>query len=168
MSRRVSCLVSCCGSLALMLGVVGPLNTSAAAVVAVNHECNVKNVTQGTPAQTSLQRAIRQCFVLRRSTREGSLFSTYRIDKNLKLKGSDRGDFSRPLLDADQDGSVLRIIGRGTYVTIEDVILHGGGGGARSGGGIHNEGHLTLNGDTRISRSHATWAAASSTSLRRT
>jgi len=68
----------------------------------------------------------------------GTLAETLLLDKNITLSGS---WWDKPVLDAQSRGTVLRVL-PGVTVTLRGVSLRGGN--APLGGGVLNEGDLTL------------------------
>jgi hypothetical protein len=107
-------------------------------------------VTNGSMSYTSAQAAVDAADDNDVLDVRGRCIGNVTIDKDLTIRGE--AGAGAPTLDANLVGVTMRI-GAAASVTLHDLVVTGGtgAGGAAIGGGIENDGVLTLTGTTSVS-----------------
>jgi len=158
-TRRVVSILATVGLLSGMLAV-----TSGPASAAGPRTCSVENTTlpasytgvTGSVLQTAIHAARSGDTLAVRGTCVGNFTI---VAKTLTLMGKPTHGHPVTTLDGNGSGSVLNI-GSGAVVTLTDLLITGGSGSFHGiygpyGGGIHNNGTLTLDGSAAVSTNTA-------------
>jgi hypothetical protein len=158
-------------SIAMMFAVLsGMLVVLAPSAGAVVNTCRAKNVTQGTPRRSNLQRVIEAANAGDTIAVRYVCVGNFRVGKKLTFVGKPTATVPLPTLHANGAGRPLLVNARVilTNLKITGGVVAGNGGGilnkgtlalknmvvrgntATSGGGIYNTATLTLNGSSSV------------------
>ena len=144
-ARRVSAIPVTAIVIATFLAAASAMPAAAVSPTS----CRVRNLDSGL-MRLSLQKAVDRAGPGDHLTLRGTCHGTATLGKNLHLIGVQRGSSGRPTLDGDDKGTVVTVAA-GVEVNIRDLRIRDGDPNVgRPGGGMYNEGTVTLLGDTAI------------------
>ncbi len=137
------------GSIIATIALVGALVVATASVSNAVVTCKVKNTATGQKyagGGEALTDAIAEAASENRLKIRGTCVGNYDLNKDLRLIGEESAALGPPTLDGNDAGTVLLVFSGVTAKVVELTITNGNAGGV--GGGISNNGTLTLNEST--------------------